>query len=109
MVLDITDTHLQEKKKLDPTSYHKQKLMVHPISQQRNSTTRILWGHLGAQLVKRLTLDLGSGHDLTVCEIEPLVWFCTDSVEPACDSLSPCLPLPCLHPPALARSCSQNK
>ena len=27
-----------------------------------------------AQLVKRLTLDLGSGHDLTVHEIKPHVW-----------------------------------
>ena len=25
------------------------------------------------QSIKRLTLDFGSGHDLKVCEIEPLV------------------------------------
>ena len=36
-----------------------------------------------AQLVKRLTPDFGSGHDLTVCEIEPRVGLCADSVEPA--------------------------
>ena len=29
--------------------------------------------------VKRLTLDFGSGHDLTVHEIEPRVRLCTDS------------------------------
>ena len=41
-----------------------------------------------AQLVKRLTLGLGSGHDLTVCELEPCVRLCSDSIEPAWDSLS---------------------
>ena len=35
-----------------------------------------------------LTLDFGSGHDLTVCEFEPCVGLCTDNVEPAWDSLS---------------------
>ena len=44
-----------------------------------------------AQLVKCLTPDLGSGHDLTVCDIKPHVGLCTDSVEPAWDSLSPFL------------------
>ena len=41
------------------------------------------------QLVKRLTLDLSSGHDLTVCEIEPHVGLCADSIEPILDSVSP--------------------
>ena len=41
-----------------------------------------------AQLVKCLTLDFGSGHDLTVGETEPHVGFCTDSTEPVADSLS---------------------
>ena len=45
-------------------------------------------GAWGAQSVKCLTLDLGSGHDLTVCEIEPCVRFCADSMEPAWNSLS---------------------
>ena len=45
-----------------------------------------------AQLVKRLTLDLGSGHDLTVRDFEPHIGLCTDSVEPAWESLS--LPFP---------------
>ena len=35
-----------------------------------------------AQSVKRLTLDLGSGHDLTVHELEPHVRLCA---EPAWD------------------------
>ena len=45
-----------------------------------------------AQLVKHPTLvDFGSGHDLTVCGIEPRVRPRDDSVEPAWDSLSPCV------------------
>ena len=38
-----------------------------------------------------MTLDFGSGHDLTVHEFEPCVRFCADSEEPTWDSLS--LPL----------------
>ena len=40
------------------------------------------------QSVKHPTLDLGSGHDLTVCEFEPCVRHRADSVKPAWDSLS---------------------
>ena len=47
----------------------------------------------GAQSFKHPTLDLGSGHDLTVCEIEPHTELCTDGTEPAWDSLSLCLSL----------------
>ena len=36
-----------------------------------------------AQMVKCPTLDFGSGHDLTLHEIEPWVWLCTNSTEPA--------------------------
>ena len=43
------------------------------------------------QLVKCLTLDFGSGHDVKVCGFEPHVSFCADSVEPAWNSLSPFL------------------
>ena len=42
-----------------------------------------------AQLVKPLPPDLGSGHDLTICKVEPYVRLCTDSMEPAWDSFSP--------------------
>ena len=45
-------------------------------------------GSWGARLVKHLTLDFGSGHDLTVCEMELHIELCTDSTEPAWDSLS---------------------
>ena len=55
---------------------------------------------LGIQL-----LIFGSGHDLPVCGIESHVWLCSDSAEPAWDSLSPCLPAS----PLLALSLSQNK
>ena len=47
-----------------------------------------------AHLVKPLTLDLGSGHDLPVREIEPRVRLCADSVDPAWDSLSGSLSAP---------------
>ena len=47
-----------------------------------------------AQLVKHLTLDLGSCHDLLVCEMESHVGLCTDSAGPAWDSLCPSLSLP---------------
>ena len=56
-----------------------------------------------AQLVKRLTPDFDSGHDLTVCGIEPHVGLCTDSVDPAWIlDLSP------LHP-ACARALSPSR
>ena len=42
-----------------------------------------------AQSTEHLTLDFGSGHDLTVHGIEPRTGLCGDSVEPAWDSLSP--------------------
>ena len=41
-----------------------------------------------AQLVKRPTLDFGSGHSLTVHEFEPHIRLCADSMEPAYDPLS---------------------
>ena len=50
-----------------------------------------------AQSVKRLTLDLGSGHDLAACELEPCIRLRADSSEPAWDSLSfPLCPSPCV-------------
>ena len=48
-----------------------------------------------AQLVKRLALDFGSGHDLMVHEFEPRIELCADSAEPAWDSHSPSQPHPC--------------
>ena len=47
-----------------------------------------------AQSVKHLTLDFGSGHDLTVHETETHIRLCADSMDPAWDSLSPSLSLP---------------
>ena len=41
------------------------------------------------QVVKRPTLDFGSGHDLTVCELEPRIGLCPHCSEPALDPLSP--------------------
>ena len=49
-----------------------------------------------AQWVKHLTLDLDAGSNLAVCEFEPRVGLCADSVEPAQDSLFPSLSVPLL-------------
>ena len=57
-----------------------------------------------AQLMKRLTLDFSSGHDIMVHEFEPHVRLHADAMEPAWDSLSP-YPLLC---PSAAHSLSQN-
>ena len=48
-----------------------------------------LEGARGAQSVKCLSLDFGSGHDLTVLEFEPRIRLCADSAEAARDSRSP--------------------
>ena len=45
----------------------------------------------GSVLVKRLIPDFGSGHYLTVCEMEPRIWLCADRMQPAWDSLIPFL------------------
>ena len=64
-----------------------------------------------AQLVKHRTLDFGSGHDLMVHEMEPHLGLCTDSMEPALDSLSPAISVPphCVHMYVHTFSLSQNK
>ena len=54
-------------------------------------------------MVKRLTLDFDSGHDLTVCGIEPSIGVCADNVESAGNSLSPCLSAPPLHSLSLSQ------
>ena len=46
------------------------------------------------QSIKHPTLDFGSGHDLKVLEMEPLVRLCSDFAEPAWDSLSPSVSAP---------------
>ena len=52
-----------------------------------------------AQSVKCPILDFGSGHDLTVHELEPPVGLWADSAEPAWDSVSasPLLTCGCEH------------
>ena len=54
-----------------------------------------------AQSVKPPTLNFGSGHDLTVCEIKPHIRLCADSVSLLGISLSPFLSISlslCLSP-----------
>ena len=60
----------------------------------RNAASMGAWV---AQSVKHLTLDFGSGHDLTVHELEPHIGLWVDSVGAAWDylSLPLSLPLPC--------------
>ena len=71
---------------------------------------KIFRGAWVAQSVKCPTLDLGSGHDLTVREFKPHIRLCTDSVEPAWDSISPSLcPSFTVHTRSHARSLSQIK
>ena len=59
-----------------------------------------IWGTWVAQSIKHLTPGFSSGHDLRVHGPKPHTGLCTDSVEPAWDSLSPSpsvpssLPLP---------------
>ena len=50
-----------------------------------------VWGAWVARSVKCLTLDFSSGHDLTILEFEPQVGLCTNSPQPAWDSVSPSL------------------
>ena len=62
----------------------------------------IVEGTWMVQLLKCLTLYFVSGRDLMVREVEPQVGLCTDSVEPAWDSLSLSLSLCLPFPPSLA-------
>ena len=47
-----------------------------------------------AQSLKHLTLDLSSGLDFAVREMNPCIGLCADSMEPAWDSPSPSLSAP---------------
>ena len=63
-----------------------------------------------AQSIKHPTLGFGSGHDLTVCEIELHVGLCADSTELAWDSLSPLfLPFPCSLSLSLSKQINLKK
>ena len=57
------------------------------------------WGSVGE------ASDFGSGHDLRVCEFEPLTGLCAASSELALDPLSP----PLSAPPLLSRTLSLSK
>ena len=65
-----------------------------------------------AQTVKHLTLDFGSGHDITVREFEPHMRLCADGADPALDSVSLSLspsPLSVCLSVSLSLSLSVNK
>ena len=57
--------------------------------------------------MKRPTLDFSSGYDFIVREFKPCIGLCTDSAEPAWDSLSPSLSA--LPPLVISRSLKINK
>ena len=59
-----------------------------------------------AQSVKNLALDLGSGHDLKVHEIEPCVGLCAGSMETAWEFLYPPPSVPALLMLSLSLSVS---
>ena len=62
------------------------------------------------QSVKYLTLDLSSGHDLMVCEFEPLIQLCADGMEPlGILSLLLSAPPPLVHMLSLSLSLSVSK
>ena len=54
-----------------------------PLHKAETSKGYAFRGTWVAQLVKCPTLDVGSGHDLTVHEFNPHIGPCADSVEPA--------------------------
>ena len=69
-------------------------MLITTLTRRRGGTEgtqdlECLGGSWMAQLVKRLTLNFGSGHDLMVREFEPFVELCMEGMEPAWDSLSP--------------------
>ena len=82
-----------------------------------NSTWKVLFlktksrGTWAAQVVKCLTLDLGSGQDLTICGIKARVRLCADSAGSAWDSVSLSLSLFPAHAGVClcVRALSQNK
>ena len=55
------------------------------------STSAGIRGAWVAQLVEHLTLDFGSGHELTVRGIEPCIGLHAESAETAWDTISPFL------------------
>ena len=71
------------------------------VAERPSSQETICGGAWGAWSLEHLTLDLSSGHDVTVREFEPRIRLCAVSVDPAWDSLSPSLPAPprlvCVH------------
>ena len=75
--------------------------LSHPSAPIKGFLKLTLWGARATQSVKRLALDVGSGHDLTIDGIKPLFGLYPDSEEPAWDSLSPFLSF--LHTLALSK------
>ena len=61
----------------------------HNEQQEEREQEKNFWGAWVTQSVEHPTLDLSSGHDLTVREFEPHVGLCAGGVEPAWDFVSP--------------------
>ena len=72
----------------------------------------LLAGRLGGSI--GWASDFGSGHDHMVCEFEPRIRFCADSLEPASESVSPSLSAPpqlvlCLSVSQKINKCKKKK
>ena len=61
-----------------------------------------------AQKVEHLTVDFGSGHDLTAQEFEPHIGLCNGSMKSAWDSVSLLLPPPFVRALELSLFVSNN-
>ena len=77
------------------------------LNELDSKVTKNYRGAWVAQSVKHPTLDFGSSHNLLVREIKPCVGLCTDSTEPAWDSVS--LSAPPLLVLSLSLSLSQKQ
>ena len=69
-------------------------ICVHLCDCDHNQDEGYFLGAWVAQLVKCRTFGFGPGRDLMIREFKPHVGLCAGSVEPAPDSLSPCLSAP---------------
>ena len=76
--------NIKKKKNCWPCTYAIKKRRQHQLNEELNSPG----GTWVAQSVEHLTLDFGSGHDLTVCGFKSHVGLRADSAEPAWDCLS---------------------
>ena len=110
LLVELAEWDSQIWKMVDSSPYLVSLVVLKTASALTNKKSWCAWVAL---LVKHLTLDFGSGHDLTVCGVRPRVGLGADSTEPAWHSFSPslsALPCPALpSPPLFSLSLKINK